>query len=242
MALVRWGHQADSARRHLLVCFPHAGGSTSSYRDWSIPGVEVAAVCYPGRAQRLAEPCATDLVRLAEEIAADLHNVELPLALFGHSLGAPVALETARTLEAGGRPVTHLFASGSRDGPLPSAGGRQAVGSDDDLLRTIVELGGRDTAPFHDEAFRTLVLPYLRADAELFHGYAMAAKPPLRCPVTTITGVDDNHADLRPWRDLTPHLTERLVPGGHFYLNSSPPLALVAAELGLKPSESEPAS
>jgi pyochelin biosynthetic protein PchC len=187
----------------------------------------------------MAEPCATDLVRLATEIAHDLHRVELPLALFGHSMGAPVALETARSLEAGGRPVAHLFASGSRNAPLPPPGAPALTGSDDDLLSSIEQLGGTDAALVGDPGFRKLVLPYLRADADMFHGYAMRAEPRLQCPVTTIVGDQDEHADLRPWGDLTHRLTERVVPGGHFYLADTPPLALVAAGLGTTTSESE---
>ncbi|SCF94190.1 Thioesterase domain-containing protein, partial [Streptomyces sp. Ncost-T6T-2b] len=58
------------------------------------------AVRYPGRAERLAEPVATDLRELARDIAdAVVQLADRPIALFGHSMGAPIALETAAALE-----------------------------------------------------------------------------------------------------------------------------------------------
>lgn len=225
---------------HMLVCFPHAGGSVKPYLTWSIAGVRIAAVCYPGRDRRTTEPCATDLIRLADELAQDLYHVDLPLALFGHSMGAAVALETARSLEAAGRPVVHLFASGTRESlrfPEP-----EPVGTDDDLIRAIAEMGGTDERLIHTSAFAELVLPYLRADADMFRRYTMIpmnAKPQLSCPVTTIVGDQDIHAYPRPWSALSPSHREHSVMGGHFYFVDAPPLHLVAAGLGYPDTESE---
>src|SRR5581483_2496767 len=55
-----------------LVCFPHAGGSASFFRAWgsNLPGIEVHAVRYPGRGERISEPPPTDLRQLGDEIAA----------------------------------------------------------------------------------------------------------------------------------------------------------------------------
>ncbi|MGW5049828.1 thioesterase II family protein [Actinokineospora sp. NPDC004072] len=216
-----------------LVCFPHAGGAASFYRDWGgrLPDdIEVHAVRYPGRAERIDEPCATDLRALADDIAAAVAAVaDRPVALFGHSLGAAVALETARSLAARGVQVVHLFASGSRDGDLPDL----AEPSDDDdadMLR-MLELGGTPPELAADPDFQELVLPYVRADSRLFHGYAHRADPALPCPVTAIAGDADIDADRRPWRELTPAFQQHVVPGNHFYLIENPPLALITTTL-----------
>src|SRR6266852_5398189 len=85
--------------RERLICFPHAGGSASFFRDWGnhLPESEVYGVCYPGRAERIDEPPPTDLRQLAGEIAAAVEPLsDRPIALFGHSMGGIVALETAR--------------------------------------------------------------------------------------------------------------------------------------------------
>ncbi|MGW7068725.1 thioesterase II family protein [Streptomyces sp. NPDC054855] len=216
-----------------LVCFPHAGGSASFYRAWgqSLSEVEVYAVQYPGRADRLDEEPPEDLVRLASHIADALVPLAgLPLALFGHILGAPVALETARALQHRGIHIEHLFASGSRDAPLPVLSGPEE--DPEQLLADLVRMGGTDTAIAADPIFQEVVMPYLIADGRMFHRYAMAPEPLLSCPVTTIVDDRDDDADLRPWSALsTGAVQEAPVSGNHFYLIDSPPYALLEKTL-----------
>lgn len=233
--LQRTAPVADPVAR--LICFPHAGGSASFFRAWGrrIPGVEVYAVRYPGRAERLAEPVATDLRALARAVAdAVAPLADRPLALFGHSMGAPIALETAAALEARGIDPVHLFASGSRDAPYPSAEDWGDPDENDDpaVIERLLTLGGTDPELAADPEFQELVLPYVRADASLFHAYAPGADggpaPSVRCPVTTLTGDADMDADCRPWSELTTGgVRELAVQGDHFYLVASPPHDLI---------------
>src|SRR5438105_6358174 len=207
-----------------LVCFPHAGGSASFYRDWGeqLRGAEVHAVCYPGRAERIDEPLPTDLRQMAGEIADAVEpRAGRDLALFGHSMGAPIALETARCLEARGVPLSHLFASGSRDAPVPP---REPAAPDNDLedgdvvIERLVRLGGTDAELANDPLFQELVLPYIIGDGRMFHAYVMSQQPLLRCPVTTVVGDVDHEADCRPWSELTTGpFREAAVRGDHFY-------------------------
>ncbi|MDX3434222.1 alpha/beta fold hydrolase [Streptomyces sp. ME01-18a] len=226
----------DTARpdaRIRLVCFPHAGGSASFYRGWgqSLTKVEVHAVQYPGRADRLGEEPPNDLVRLAADIADALEPLaDLPLAFFGHSLGAPVALETARALQHRDLHIEHLFASGSRDAPLPALSGPEE--DPDQLLVDLVRMGGTDAEMATDPIFQEMVMPYLIADGRMFHDYAMAPEPLLSCPVTTIVGEQDGDMDLRPWSALSKApLQEASFPGNHFYLIDNPPYALLEETL-----------
>ncbi|MEJ3746444.1 aminotransferase class III-fold pyridoxal phosphate-dependent enzyme [Actinomycetes bacterium KLBMP 9797] len=219
-----------------LVCFPHAGGSPSFFRGWgrNLPDVEVYVACYPGRAERIEEPPPTDLCRLAVDLAAEiLPLADRPLALFGHSLGAVVALEVARELERRGVSPCHLFASGSRAAPLPD---RDPDGFDDDpdaVLAQLVRTGGTDPELATDPMFQELVLPYVIADGRMFHAYAAAPRPVLRCPITTIVGDADPDADQRPWHDLTVgEVREVTVPGDHFYLSGNPPYGILTAAMG----------
>ena len=72
-----------------LVCFPHGGGSAHFYQPWGAmvpPGVEVLAVQYPGREDRIDDGRMHSIQAEAREIAAEL--LSLPrkeLVLFGHS-------------------------------------------------------------------------------------------------------------------------------------------------------------
>ncbi|MEW2501003.1 alpha/beta fold hydrolase, partial [Amycolatopsis sp. NPDC047767] len=104
----RWLRRFSSppAPRLRLACFAHAGGSASFFRTWprSLPAdVEVLAIRYPGRQDRLAEPCAQRLDDLVDDVAAALAEPladGVPFAFFGHSMGSAIAFETARRLEA----------------------------------------------------------------------------------------------------------------------------------------------
>ncbi|MEU1646459.1 thioesterase II family protein [Micromonospora zamorensis] len=216
-----------------LVCFPHAGGSAAMFHSWGghLPGVEVHAVCYPGRAHRIAEPPPTDLRRLATQITDALVPLaDRPLILFGHSMGAAIALETAVALQERGIEPFHLFASGSRDAPYP---GPEQLSDPDDLndaavMQRLLTLGGTDPELAADPEFQELVLPYVRADGRMFHAYEPGAGPMLRCPVTTIVGDADDDADCRPWSTLTTGTVRAYgVRGDHFYLVAEPPLALL---------------
>ncbi|MEU1199832.1 alpha/beta fold hydrolase [Streptomyces sp. NPDC005813] len=228
----------DTARpdaRIRLVCFPHAGGSAAFYRAWgqSLTEVEVHAVQYPGRADRFDEEPPHDLVRLASDIADALEPLaDVPLAFFGHSLGAPIALETARALQSRGIHLEHLFASGSRDAPLPDLSGPEE--DPDQLLADLVRMGGTDAEMAADPIFQEVVVPYLMADGRMFHRYDMAPEPLLKCPVTTVVGDQDDDADLRPWSALsTMPVREVGVTGNHFYLITDPPYSLLQEALAV---------
>lgn len=238
------GPERPSTEGKVLVCLPHAGGSASFFRDWAgrLPGVDVYAVRYPGRAERIDEPAPTDLPQLAAEIAeAACRLAHRPIALLGHSMGAAVALETARELERRGVRLAHLFASGSRDAALPEADPERPTEDPDAVADRLVSLGGTDPAIAADPMFRELVLPYVISDGRMFHAYAMRSEPVLRCPVTTIFGDRDDEADRRPWHSLTVGATREVqVSGNHFYLVEDPPFELLASVLATPDRPAEP--
>ncbi|MEU4410181.1 alpha/beta fold hydrolase [Streptosporangium sp. NPDC023963] len=221
-----WFHCYDPRPRSglRLFCFPHAGGSANFYRSWHHtlpPAVEVRAVQYPGRADRRADSLIDDahhIAKLVTDAMAPL--LDRPVALFGHSMGALIAYEVARELEARGRGVVHLFASG-RHAPHDHRTG-DAHTTDDDLISDLVRLGGVEEEHLADPVIRELTLPVVRNDYRVDETYRHRPGGPLHCPVTAILG--DRDPEVTPeqaarWSELTrDRFAARVLDGDHFYL------------------------
>ncbi|MFC5181377.1 thioesterase II family protein [Actinomadura harenae] len=209
-----------------MFCFPHAGGSAVFFRSWAEavgPAVEVHAVQYPGRADRMREALVPDARALARLIAGAIaQHADRPAVLFGHSMGSVVAYETARIMRERDLPVAHLFASGAR---APHDWGERRLISrmdDDGVVAELDALGGTDTAALKDPELRELVLPYVRNDFGIVESYAPEDGPRLDVPVTALVGDGDRDVSVEQagrWRDATSaDFALKVLPGGHFYL------------------------
>ncbi|MEE1754632.1 thioesterase II family protein [Streptomyces sp. SP18CS02] len=223
---IRRFHPAPEAGTR-LVCFPHAGGSATFYFPVSravSPGVDVLAVQYPGRQDRLNEPCVDDIPTLADRITEELVGwADRPLTLFGHSMGATIAFEVARRLEARGIVPLGLFASGRR-APSSHRDERVHLRDDDGLVRELQRLSGTDAEVLADEAILRMVLPAMRSDYRAVETYRYTAGPPLNCPVTALTADDDPLVDVAEAEAWAQHTVApfriRVFTGGHFFVTA----------------------
>ncbi|MFG2622063.1 thioesterase II family protein [Streptomyces sp. NPDC048507] len=212
----------------VLVVLPHAGGNASFYfplsRDLAARA-EVLTVQYPGRQERLGESAPDTVAALVDGVErALLPWRDRPLVLFGHSMGAVLAYELTRRLEASGAGPRGLIVSGRRSPLVARREQNVHLQGDDALLAQVAALAGTDPRLLADPDFRELILPALRADYRAIETYRHEpGGSPLRTPVSVLVGESDPRASVAEamgWREVTgAAFTFRGFPGGHFYLS-----------------------
>lgn len=226
-----------------LICFPHAGGSATSYLAFSQalrPAVQVAAVQYPGRQERQHEPHFLSITALAEQIAAVLReSVAPPFSFFGHSMGAVVAFEVARRLQQTGDSPQWLFASGRR---APSRKRPPLIFDDSDVVSQLRLLGGTDPRFLRDKELLATILPVVRHDYLAVERYEWLPGTPLTCPITALIGDSDPHSTVEEASAWAEHSTGPfdlcVFSGGHFFLDahSAAVTRTILAALGSAPA------
>lgn len=206
-----------------LVCFPHAGGAPMSYRGWQdrLPAdVELSAVCYPGRQNRVNERPIDRMEPLVDHVCRALVTLaDRPLALFGHGMGAVVAYEVAVRLAGQHRispaallvsayAAPNLCADDARRIPIGDRQLAEQAAAANPMLLRFPEL-------------MDLAMIALRADHDLLHAYRPASTPPVAAPIVGYRGTDDprvSHGEMRAWSHVAGSGFElRTFPGDHFY-------------------------
>ncbi|MGW3912220.1 thioesterase II family protein [Streptomyces sp. NPDC005070] len=225
-ALVR-PRQVPDVRR-TLVCLGFCGGGAGVYLRWADampPGVELAAVCYPGREGRFVEDFAGDWDALAEDALAVVSAVEGPYVLFGHSMGGWMAFDVAsRIEERGGRAPEALVVSGAN---APSFGLTvrdmfpAQQDTDDQLMDWMRTFGLLPEHVLGDPDLAEMALELMRADIRVRDTFYHREGAKVSTPLQILSGADDDIIDpyvADQWRKLsTGDFRHDVLPGGHFY-------------------------
>jgi surfactin synthase thioesterase subunit len=201
-------------------CFAHAGGDARKFVEWqdALAGVtEIVAVTPVGET-------AIDHVcdRVAEALSRDSDE---PFVLFGHSLGALIAFEVARRLDAG---PCHLIASGcAAPSKLPTPRMTwMATLEGQRFAEAVEQYGGLHPDVLADPDLQEIMLPAVHTDFELVAGYRYRTTRPLPIKISLINGRDDPNiqpGDLADWsRESVTEPEFRWSAGGHFYFVDRP--------------------
>jgi pyochelin biosynthetic protein PchC len=210
-----------------LICLPHAGGSASSFFALSrllSPAIEVLAVQYPGRQDRIRER----LIGSVAELASGLLDVIIerdprPIALLGHSMGASVAFELGLRMQDHDVQPVALFPSGRR-APSLRRDDQNHLLSDAELLAKVARLGGTAAQLLDDEYIRRAVLPVIRNDFRAAATYR-GGDAVLDGPIFAMAGRTDPEVALEEVRCWARHsrraFSLREFDGAHFFLFES---------------------
>ena len=221
-------HEARPYARVRLFCFPFAGGNASAYWGWAegFPrDVEVCPVQLPGRGTRYTEPPFETMRDLVRATATGIENcLDRAFAFYGHSMGALLAFELAHELRARGRRGPMALFAGAHQAPMNPYRFGIAHRTDAEVFAFVKRLSDQpDLLDEHPELLN-LVLPTLRADLAVCDSYVYTRRLRLDCGLTVIGGVDDvlPYDELARWQsETTGPFDIEMLPGGHFFLNTS---------------------
>lgn len=213
-----------------LYIFPHAGGSAQYYVPFAkafSADVKRIAVQYPGPRGTHDLASFTSIPDLADEVIqtlGPLDRSEAEVAFFGHSMGALLAFEVARRLEAAGSQIAALFVSACA---APGRIGYDYIPeSDRGLLDAVSEMTGVKPEFLENEDFAVKILPTLRG-LKAIANYECPPDATVSCPIFAFLGDDDEVATFEkvlPWSQrTTSEFAARVFAGHHFYLNDHLP-------------------
>ncbi len=233
-----------------VLLLPHAGGSASFFRPWCnafSPEVEIVAIQYPGRENRLQDPLVDNMAELVQQLAQQLRPVlDKPFLLFGHSMGGAVAYELYLALARQQLPLPRHLVLSACEGPGSQLASNWHQQPDAELLTELSRLNGTHVCFASFPELADLVLPLVRNDYRLIETYQPDLRQtPIDCDLTVMLGKSDQELSLRDalaWQTVTSRtFAVHQFTGDHFYLRQQFPAIITELSrlLGMQPTRAE---
>jgi len=226
-----------------LICFPCAGGSFTTYRNWpQVPGwCKKFGVELPGRGISRSQKPFTRMDDVVTALLQEINTFEpMPMVFMGHSLGAWIAYELCREMERAGLKLpVHLIISGSLPIVLkrnpPFVHDMSLLALRDELR----ELGGTPDAVLDSLELLAVFKESIQADFEIFETHQHRHLSPINMDVSVWAAQDDPRIPIEKsiiWkRFFSGEVNEHCFNGGHMFYdkpwNKDKTNALIVSEL-----------
>jgi surfactin synthase thioesterase subunit len=212
-----------------IFLLPYGGGSASSYRSYvnSFPGNigRVVPVEIPGHGKRSHEEYAKSIQECAALALQEIDTMSERYILHGHCMGALLAFEAIKLIEASGRQLPSFMVVSGRNAPKHiNEWLRRVPGLDDrSLFKEMQELGG--VPKRLSFAMAQNFLTVLRNDQAMFSNYDPGERR-ISVPILALAGREDkmtNASALAEWADYTTKfLSIEWLDGQHYFILDQP--------------------
>ena len=216
-----------------LYYFPYAGASSATYKSWikNCGDVNFVVMDYPGHGKRSYE----QLLNSASDVCEDLLKIIKNRQDFsekyyfaGHCLGALIAYEICRMIEAeGSLPAPRaLFLSGHGAPDKVVNEGLYKM-TDDELIEYQRRVGGIPDELLQEEYLdyvKEIVLPLIRSDSETYESYQFHGNEGIvNVPLIIINGLKDwksPREEVKRWNEFTRSYVKYVdFDDDHYFLN-----------------------
>jgi len=221
-----------------IFLLPYGGGSAASYRSYvnRFPRDigRVVPVEIPGRGRRSHEEYAKSIEQCAALALEEIDTESEPYIFHGHCMGALLAFEAIKLIEASGRQLPGFMVASGRNAPRHVNDWLRRVPELDDrsLFKELQELGGipRGLSFAMAQHFLTVI----RNDQAMIRDYD-PGETRINVPILALAGRDDkmtNADGLADWDDYTSkYISIEWFDGEHyFFLAQSDRVALCVEE------------
>ncbi|WP_294913350.1 thioesterase II family protein [uncultured Gilliamella sp.] len=222
-------YQPRPLAKQRFICLPHAGGCASFFKRWPITlpsSIELVAIQYPGREERLAEPLINNMDELINGLIAALIQQRLldkPYLLFGHSMGGYVVYELCLALRARNLPNPYQLVISASEAPSHKNSSTLHLETDEVILDEIEKLNGMPFSLATHPELAQMLLPIIRNDYQLIESWQPKINPhPFDIPISIFVALQDTElteAQALAWeKQTTQHFHCEHFQGNHFYL------------------------